>query len=88
MALPDLDLPSRDTVSRSPDQKDVSGLRNGAMSIEDPCQRDQLSAGDILAGQQAAIRTGKLVVNLNTRVVSVGDRQVHLTGRSTAFSRC
>jgi len=79
MALPDLDLPSRDTVTRSPDQKDVSGLRHGAMSIEDPCQRDQLSAGDILVGQQAAIRTGKLVVNLNTRVVSVGDRQVHLT---------
>jgi DNA-binding response OmpR family regulator len=40
---------------------------------------NSFQAGDILAGQQAAIRTGKLVVNLNTRVVSVGDRQVHLT---------
>ena len=27
------------------------------------------------------MRTGKLVVDLDTRVVSVGDRQVHLTGK-------
>src|SRR6266404_7106081 len=30
---------------------------------------------------ESAIRTGRLVVNLNTRVVSVDDQPVHLTGK-------
>jgi two-component system cell cycle response regulator CtrA len=30
---------------------------------------------------ESTIRTGKLVVNLDTRVVSVGDQPVHLTGK-------
>jgi DNA-binding winged helix-turn-helix (wHTH) protein len=30
---------------------------------------------------EATIRTGKLVVNLDTRVVTVGDNPVHLTGK-------
>jgi DNA-binding response OmpR family regulator len=30
---------------------------------------------------RSAIRTGKLVLNLHTRIVSVGERPVHLTGK-------
>ena len=30
---------------------------------------------------RSVIRTGKLVVNLDTRIVSVDDRAVHLTGK-------
>ena len=33
------------------------------------------------AHSESAIRTGRLVVNLNTRVVSVDDQPVHLTGK-------
>ena len=33
------------------------------------------------ADSDSAIRTGRLMVNLNTRVVSVDDQPVHLTGK-------
>jgi DNA-binding response OmpR family regulator len=33
------------------------------------------------AHSESAIRTGRLVVNLNARVVSVDDQPVHLTGK-------
>src|SRR3984893_14562601 len=33
------------------------------------------------ADSESAIRTGRLMVNLNTRVVSVDDQPVHLTGK-------
>jgi two-component system, cell cycle response regulator CtrA len=34
---------------------------------------------------RSAIRTGKLVVNLDTRIVSIDDRAVHLTGKEYAL---
>jgi len=34
---------------------------------------------------EATIRTGKLVVNLNARVVSIDDQPVHLTGKEYAI---
>ena len=33
------------------------------------------------AHSESAVRTGRLVVNLNTRVASVDDQPVHLTGK-------
>src|SRR5271167_2156048 len=40
-----------------------------------------MSQDDYEAAAGPTIRTGKLVVNLDTRVVSVDDRPVHLTGK-------
>ena len=37
------------------------------------------------AHSEATIRTGRLVVNLATRVVSIEDQQVHLTGKEYAI---
>jgi len=34
---------------------------------------------------ESTIRTGKLAVNLDTRVVSVGEHPVHLTGKEYAI---
>jgi two-component system cell cycle response regulator CtrA len=40
-----------------------------------------MSQDDYEAAAAPTIRTGKLVVNLDTRVVSVADQPVHLTGK-------
>jgi two-component system cell cycle response regulator CtrA len=44
-----------------------------------------MSQDDYEAAAAPTIRTGKLVVNLDTRVVSVADRPVHLTGKEYAI---
>ena len=55
MALLDLNLPPGDTVRWSPHRKAsvVNGVRNGALSLDEACQRYQLSADEFLAWQRA-----------------------------------
>jgi hypothetical protein len=55
MALLDLNLPPGDTVRWSQHRKAsvVNGVRNGALSLDEACQRYQLSADEFLAWQRA-----------------------------------
>jgi Protein of unknown function (DUF1153) len=55
MALLGLDLPPTDTVRWSPQRKAsvVSGVRTGAISLDEACQRYQLSADEFLSWQRA-----------------------------------
>src|SRR5271169_1231691 len=55
MALLGLDLPPADTVRWSPQRKAsvVNGVCNGAISLDEACQRYQLSADEFLAWQRA-----------------------------------
>lgn len=55
MALLDLNLPPADTVRWSPRRKAsvVNGVRSGAISLDEACQRYQLSADEFLAWQRA-----------------------------------
>ena len=55
MALLDLNLPPGDTVRWSPHRKAsvVNGVRSGAISLVDACQRYQLSAEEFSAWQAA-----------------------------------
>jgi Protein of unknown function (DUF1153) len=55
MALLGLELPPRDTVRWSPHRKAavVNGVRSGAISLGEACERYQLSADEFLAWQQA-----------------------------------
>ena len=55
MALLCLDLPPVDTVRWSPQRKAsvVNGVCNGAISLDEACQRYQLSADEFLAWQRA-----------------------------------
>ena len=38
--------------------------------------------------RESTVRTGKLVVNLDSRVVSVDDQPVHLTGKEYGILSC
>ena len=64
--MQDLDLPPSDTVRWSPYRKAsvVRGVRSGAISLEEACQRYRLSAEEFLAWQEAieAHRIGALRV--------------------------
>jgi transposase-like protein len=53
--MQDLDLPPSDTVRWSPRRKAsvVRGVRSGAISLEEACQRYRLSAEEFLAWQEA-----------------------------------
>jgi two-component system, cell cycle response regulator CtrA len=51
-------------------------LDAGEMNVEDVISQSP---------SESIIRTGKLVVNLDTRVVSVASRPVHLTGKEFAI---
>ncbi len=55
MAALDPNLPPSDTVRWSPYRKAsvVDGVRNGALSLDEACQRYQLSADEFLAWQRA-----------------------------------
>ena len=55
MELLGLDLPPADTVRWSPHRKAsvVIGVRSGAISLDEACQRYQLSADEFLAWQRA-----------------------------------
>jgi len=55
MALEELDLPPSDTVRWSPRRKAsvVNGVRNGTISLEEACERYQLSAEEFLGWQEA-----------------------------------
>ena len=53
--MQDLDLPPSDTVRWSPYRKAsvVRGVRSGAISLEEACQRYRLSAEEFQAWQEA-----------------------------------
>jgi hypothetical protein len=53
--MQDLDLPPSDTVRWSPRRKAsvVRGVRSGAISLEEACQRYRLSVEEFLAWQEA-----------------------------------
>lgn len=53
--MSDLDLPPSDTVRWSPYRKAsvVDGVRSGIISIEEACQRYQLSADELVSWQKA-----------------------------------
>jgi len=63
-------------IERSAAQRTCTGMKRKTANIGSPVEPRLVKAHS-----ESVIRTGKLVVNLDTRVATVDDRPLHLTGK-------